>query len=139
MFRLFVLAKSAAREKRGTSSATPLFYIKSQRGYRYDQEKLICIFFAGIQMKTTRLSSKGQIIIPQSIRMSYKWESGLEFAVIEIDNGILLTPIKPFKSTSIKDVLGCTGYKGSKKTIKDMEKGIAKGHEIQALRRSSLF
>lgn len=78
-------------------------------------------------METTHLSSKGQIIIPQSIRSAHKWESGLEFAVIEMDGGILLTPIKPFKPTSINDVLGCTGYKGRKKTIKDMEKGIAKG------------
>lgn len=78
-------------------------------------------------METTRLSSKGQVIIPQSIRIAHKWESGLEFAVIEMDDGILLAPIKPFKLTSIKDVLGCTGYKGSKKTIEDMKNGIAKG------------
>jgi AbrB family looped-hinge helix DNA binding protein len=78
-------------------------------------------------METTRLSSKGQVIIPQAIREIHHWSSGAEFAVFDTDQGILLTPIKPFKSTTINHIIGCTGYKGKKKSIKDMEKGIMKG------------
>lgn len=78
-------------------------------------------------MEITRLSSKGQIIIPQGIRKAHHWEPGIEFAVIDTDNGILLTPINTFKNTSIKDVLGCVKYKGKKKSLADMMKGIAKG------------
>jgi AbrB family looped-hinge helix DNA binding protein len=78
-------------------------------------------------METTRLSSKGQIIIPQSIREAHKWNPGIEFAVIDTDEGILLTPLKPFKLTDIQSVKGCTGYKGKQKSIEDMERGIAKG------------
>lgn len=78
-------------------------------------------------MQTTRLSSKGQVIIPQAIREAHKWHPGVEFAVIETDRGILLAPIKHFKTASIQSVLGCTGYKGRKKTLKEMEAGIAKG------------
>jgi hypothetical protein len=33
----------------------------------------------------------------------------------------------PFKPTSIKDVIGCVNYKGRKKSLKEMEEGIAKG------------
>lgn len=77
-------------------------------------------------MQTTRLSSKGQVIIPQSIRESHKWHSGVEFAVLETDQGILLSPIKHFKTTSIQNVLGCAGYKGRKKSLKDMQTGITK-------------
>jgi AbrB family looped-hinge helix DNA binding protein len=78
-------------------------------------------------VETTRLSSKGQVIIPQAIREAHQWASGVEFVVIDTDQGILLTPLSPFKATSIEEVLGCAGYKGKKKSIKDMEKGIIKG------------
>lgn len=78
-------------------------------------------------METTRLSSKGQVIIPHSIRLAHKWSAGVEFAVIETDKGILLSPIKSFKPTSIKEIIGCVGYKGPKKSLKNMEQGLAKG------------
>jgi AbrB family looped-hinge helix DNA binding protein len=82
-------------------------------------------------METTRLSSKGQVIIPQSIRVAHQWQPGVEFAVIDTEDGILLSPIKSFKSTSINDVLGCTDYKGRKKSLKEMQAGIAKGAKKQ--------
>lgn len=82
-------------------------------------------------MENTRLSSKGQIIIPQRIREAHQWQAGLEFNVIDTEEGILLTPRLPFKPTSIKDVLGCVNYKGRKKSLKEMEAGIAKGAKKQ--------
>lgn len=78
-------------------------------------------------METTRLSSKGQVIIPQVIREAHQWHSGVEFIVIDTDEGILLTPVSPFQSVSIEKVIGCTGYKGKQKSLKEMEKGIIKG------------
>lgn len=78
-------------------------------------------------MEITRLSSKGQIIIPQAIREAHHWLPGLEFAVIDTNEGILLAPINPFKTTTIKEVIGCTGYSGKKKSLKEMRQGIAKG------------
>jgi AbrB family looped-hinge helix DNA binding protein len=82
-------------------------------------------------METTRLSSKGQIIIPQNIREAHKWQPGLEFNVIDTDQGLLLTPRMPFKPTTVKEVLGCVNYKGPKKSLRDMEEGIAKGAKRQ--------
>lgn len=82
-------------------------------------------------METTRLSSKGQIIIPQAIRDAHKWQSGLEFNVIDTEQGILLTPRLPFKATQVKGLVGCVGYKGERKSLKDMEKGIATGARKQ--------
>ena len=52
-------------------------------------------------METTRLSSKGQIIIPKAIRQTYQWPVGQEFIVEEIDQGILLRPQKPFSQTQV--------------------------------------
>lgn len=78
-------------------------------------------------MNTTRLSSKGQIIIPQSIREAHHWQPGLEFIVTETENGLLLTPRMPYQATTVKSLLGCVNYKGPKKSIAEMEQGIAKG------------
>jgi len=50
-------------------------------------------------METTRLSSKGQVILPKSIRASHKWEPGVEFAVEDTPDGVLLRPLKPFEAT----------------------------------------
>jgi AbrB family looped-hinge helix DNA binding protein len=76
-------------------------------------------------METTRLSSKGQIVIPQHIRQAHQWLAGDEFAVVELEGGILLTPIKSFKPYTVKEVLGCLNYKGTPKTLDEMEKAIA--------------
>lgn len=82
-------------------------------------------------METTRLSSKGQIIIPQAIREAHKWQSGLEFDVVDTEQGLLLMPHMPFKAMSVNELLGCVGYKGAKKSLKEMDQGIAKGARKQ--------
>jgi AbrB family looped-hinge helix DNA binding protein len=78
-------------------------------------------------METTRLSEKGQIVIPKRVRSAHGWEPGLEFVLEDTGDGIKLKPLKPFTATSIDDVLGCVGYKGRRKSLKDMDKAIAKG------------
>lgn len=82
-------------------------------------------------MKITRLSRKGEIIIPQGIREAHHWDAGLEFIVTDTEQGILLTPIKPFKLTTTTNLLGCTGYKGKKKNLKTMQQGIVKATKKQ--------
>jgi len=78
-------------------------------------------------MLKTKLSSKGQLIIPKSIREDHGWHTGLQFIVLEHNDGLLLKPAKPEFSVTLDDVIGCTGYKGPKKSLKSMEKAIAKG------------
>lgn len=78
-------------------------------------------------MEKTRLSSKGQVIIPKSIRASRGWKPGEELLVEETNEGILLKPMRGFPSTMLRDVLGCMGYKGPPKSLRDMEEAIAKG------------
>lgn len=78
-------------------------------------------------MKTTKLSSKGQVILPSSVRAAHKWKPGVEFAVEDMGEGVLLRPLKPFKPTRMDEVIGCTGYKGPAKTPEDMERAITTG------------
>jgi AbrB family looped-hinge helix DNA binding protein len=78
-------------------------------------------------MDTTRLSSKGQVILPKAVRESRNWQPGTEFTVEEVDDGVLLRPVKPFKPTTLEEVVGCTGYRGPAKTLDDMERAVARG------------
>ncbi|MDJ0753390.1 MAG: AbrB/MazE/SpoVT family DNA-binding domain-containing protein [Ardenticatenaceae bacterium] len=78
-------------------------------------------------METTKLSSKGQIIIPKAIRDSHNWQPGQEFAVIDLEDGIMLQVKKPFPPTTLHEVAGSLKYDGASKTLDDMEKAIEKG------------
>ncbi|MFH1043721.1 MAG: AbrB/MazE/SpoVT family DNA-binding domain-containing protein [Pseudomonadota bacterium] len=78
-------------------------------------------------MKTTKLSSKGQVTLPRSIRDGHNWPPGTEFAVETTEGGVLLRPLKPFKPTTLQDVIRSTGYTGKAKSLADMEKAIARG------------
>lgn len=75
-------------------------------------------------METTKLSSKGQVIIPKAVRDAHAWRTGLEFVVIDTEDGILLRPKRPFARTTIDDVAGCLRYEGEAKSIKEMDEAI---------------
>jgi AbrB family looped-hinge helix DNA binding protein len=78
-------------------------------------------------VEKTRLSTKGQVVLPQSIRESRAWVAGTEFAVEEIADGIVLRPLKPFAKTRHEDVAGCLKYAGKAKTIREMDAAVAAG------------
>jgi AbrB family looped-hinge helix DNA binding protein len=55
-------------------------------------------------METTRLSTKGQIVLPRSIRDSRDLKPGTEFTVEETADGILLKPAPAFPRTTLEEV-----------------------------------
>jgi AbrB family looped-hinge helix DNA binding protein len=57
-------------------------------------------------METTRLSTKGQVIIPKQLRTAMRWRPGQELEVIETQEGLLLRQKAPFKPTRLEDVAG---------------------------------
>jgi AbrB family looped-hinge helix DNA binding protein len=68
---------------------------------------------------STRLSSKGQLVIPKQIRDKCDWDDGTEFDVIETEVGILLRPKRKLTETRIDAVFGMVGTK-KKLTVEDM-------------------
>ncbi|MDD5390408.1 MAG: AbrB/MazE/SpoVT family DNA-binding domain-containing protein [Gallionellaceae bacterium] len=82
-------------------------------------------------METTRLSSKGQVILPKSVRAAHHWEPGVEFTVEDAADGILLRPIKSNPATRLEDVIGCIGYSGPAKTVEEMDAAIAASIQAQ--------
>jgi AbrB family looped-hinge helix DNA binding protein len=78
-------------------------------------------------MDTTRLSSKGQLVLPKSIRDADDWGEGTEFTVERVADGVLLRPLRPVPPTRLEDVVGSAGYHGPAKSIQQMEKAIERG------------
>ena len=76
-------------------------------------------------MKTTKLSSQGQVTVPQSLREH--WEEGQELIIINMGDGILLKPKKIFSETRLDEVADCLNYQGKVKTIEEMDQAIAQG------------
>ena len=78
-------------------------------------------------MKITKMSSKGQVIIPKALRESHNWEEGQELVVIDMGDGILLKPKPTFPKTTLDRVAGCLKYQGTPKSLEDMEDAIRRG------------
>ena len=79
-------------------------------------------------METTRLSTKGQIILPKAIRVSRAWGPGTEFTVEETGEGILLRPAAHFPDANLAEVAGCLSSKRKSRTLAQMRAAI--GREV---------
>jgi len=74
----------------------------------------------------TRLSAKGQVVIPKAIRDAQGWEPGLELVVEQLDQGVLLRPRKASRAEAAAALRGCAGYRGPRRTLDEMDKAITR-------------
>lgn len=75
----------------------------------------------------TKVSSKGQVIIPKALRDVYHWEAGQELIVVDTGDGILLKSKEPFPETTLDTVAGCLKHQRTPQSLEDMEDAIRKG------------
>jgi AbrB family looped-hinge helix DNA binding protein len=80
-------------------------------------------------METTRLSTKGQIILPKGIRDSRAWGPGTEFEVEETGDGILLRPAARFPDTNLEEVAG--SLRSSRKSTTPAQMSAAIVREVR--------
>jgi AbrB family looped-hinge helix DNA binding protein len=73
----------------------------------------------------TTVSTKGQIILPKTIRQERRWEAGTRLLVEETPDGVLLKAAPLFAPTLPTNVFGSLGHSGPPKTLAEMEAGIA--------------
>lgn len=76
-------------------------------------------------MTRTRLSTKGQIIIPKEIRERHGWKVGTELAIEDTGDALVVRPVCSVKPTKLRDVLGCLRYRGRPKSLAEMDEAIA--------------
>jgi AbrB family looped-hinge helix DNA binding protein len=77
-------------------------------------------------MEATRLSTKGQIILPKAIRASRDWNPGTAFTIEETGDGLLLRPARRFPPAALEEVAGCLRSKRRAKTLAQMRAAISR-------------
>ena len=75
--------------------------------------------------QTTTVSTKGQVILPKSIRDQRHWNAGTRLLVQNTDDGVLLKAAPFFTPTRPDDVFASLPRKTAPKTLKEMEAAIA--------------
>ena len=73
----------------------------------------------------TKLSTKGQVVLPKSIRAARRWHTGTEFTIEEYGEGILLKPKPRAVMRNWDELIGCVAYDGPRKSIREMDQAIA--------------
>jgi AbrB family looped-hinge helix DNA binding protein len=73
------------------------------------------------------MSSKGQVVLPKTLRDKRGWKEGTEVEIEEVPEGILLRLVPTVREASLDDLLGCAGYRGPRRSLEDMEAAIREG------------
>ncbi len=72
----------------------------------------------------TTVSTKGQVILPKSVRQARRWEAGTRLVVENTPEGVLLKPLPVFAATRPEDVFGRLAHGGAPKSLAEMEAGV---------------
>jgi AbrB family looped-hinge helix DNA binding protein len=73
---------------------------------------------------TVTLSTKGQLILPKSIRRERRWDAGTRLIVEDTPEGVLLRQAPVFEPANPDDVFGSLKVSGPAKTLEEMDAGI---------------
>ena len=82
-------------------------------------------------LSTTKMSSRGQVVIPEEIRKQLHLGVGTQFAVIAQDNVLILQVITPPKLSDLKGVLDKiqAAAKDAGVTPEDLEQAIKEARQ----------
>lgn len=75
-------------------------------------------------METTRVSTKGQVVLPKSIRDELDWPPGTHLTIEKGDGSVVLRRVRTIQPTTIDQVAGILKYDGPPVTLEDMERAI---------------
>ena len=79
-------------------------------------------------MHLTRLTSKGQVIIPKALRDAHDWQVGTRLEVIDTVEGVLLKPVVARQTTALPQGLAAIrsrlAYKGPAVSLEDMNAAV---------------
>lgn len=79
---------------------------------------------ASVEKPTIRLSTKGQVILPKSIRQRRHWDAGTRLIVEDTVDGVLLKAAPVFEPARSDVVFGSLKVPGPPKTLEEMDAGI---------------
>ncbi|MDZ7769971.1 MAG: AbrB/MazE/SpoVT family DNA-binding domain-containing protein [Woeseiaceae bacterium] len=79
---------------------------------------------ADTEKLTTVISTKGQVILPKTVRRQRRWDAGTRLLVEDTPEGVLLKPAPVFSGHGRKTVFASLPHSGAPKSLEDMEAGI---------------
>lgn len=74
---------------------------------------------------TTKVSIKGQVLLPKTVRDRRGWNVGTELLVEDTEDGVVLRAARLFPQTQSKDVYASLPKPAKPKTLEAMAAGIA--------------
>jgi AbrB family looped-hinge helix DNA binding protein len=72
----------------------------------------------------TRVSSKGQVIIPKGVRERHGWSAGVELEVDDQGDSVVLRRAGQFRPTKVEDVYGCLKHDGPPISVAAMDEAV---------------
>jgi AbrB family looped-hinge helix DNA binding protein len=72
----------------------------------------------------TIVSTKGQVILPKSIRDRCQRDAGTRLIVENTPEGVLLEPEPLFPRTTVDELFGCLKYDGPLISVQEMHEGV---------------
>ena len=72
----------------------------------------------------TRVSSKGQVVLPKSLREELDWPAGTELSIEKRDGAVVLRRMSTIRPTTLDEVAGMLKYGGPPVLLEDMERAI---------------
>jgi AbrB family looped-hinge helix DNA binding protein len=79
---------------------------------------------APVRKLTIRLSAKGRVTLPKSIRQSRRWTAGTRLIVEDTVDGVWLKAAPSFEPTRSDDIFGLLKVSGPPKTLEEMDAGV---------------
>jgi AbrB family looped-hinge helix DNA binding protein len=83
---------------------------------------------------TTVISTKGQVILPKTIRDQRHWAAGTRLTVEDTPEGVLLKATPLFEKTTVSSVFGSLQHSGPALSLEDMDKAVAREAKRRARR-----
>jgi bifunctional DNA-binding transcriptional regulator/antitoxin component of YhaV-PrlF toxin-antitoxin module len=78
-------------------------------------------------MQTSKLSVKGQVVLPAALRAAKAWQAGMQFEVVSTAESVLpkpLLPAGPFAPTRLDEVFGMAGDHGPMRSLAEMDAAV---------------
>ena len=87
----------------------------------------------------TKISTKGQVVLPKALRDRRGWSAGAELIVEDRPEGILLRAAPKTESTRIEDVFGRLGPVDRVVSVEEMHEAVLEEARERWLRKSHDF
>ena len=78
-------------------------------------------------MPSSRLSTRGRLGVPREVRDRHGWKAGTVLDFVDTAGGVLLRAREALPRTRPEDLVGLARCRGPRRSLAEMEEGIARG------------